>query len=93
MPTLNGAQHMQFDDAAEPVRYSLFAVLEDESDADAVREWLAAVASRVPVELGIGDVLEAAPATRISWNLVEQSYAADVTQLTWRPASPEPDGA
>jgi hypothetical protein len=84
---------MQFDESAEPVRYSLFAVVEQESDEEAVREWLAGIASRVPIELGIGDELEAAPARRISLELIEQSYAADVTQLTWRPGRPEPAGA
>jgi hypothetical protein len=84
---------MQFDDSSEPVRYSLFAVVDDEQDAEAVREWLAGIASRVPAELGIGDELEAAPAERISLQLIEQSYAADVTQLTWRPGQPEPEGA
>ena len=53
---------MQFDESTEPVRYSLFAVVEHESDEEAVREWLAGIASRVPIELGIGDELEAAPA-------------------------------
>jgi hypothetical protein len=84
---------MQFDESTEPVRYSLFAVVEKENDEEAVREWLAGIASRVPVELGIGDELEAAPAARISLQLIEQSYAADVTQLTWRPGRPEPTGA
>ena len=54
-------------------------------------EWPRGVASRVPVELGIGDELEAAPAER-SLQLIGQSYAADVTQLTWRPGQPEPEG-
>jgi hypothetical protein len=84
---------MQFDDSTAPVRYSLFAVVERESDEDAVREWLAGIASRVPIELGIADELEAAPAVRISLELVEQSYAADVKQLTWRPGRPEPTDA
>jgi hypothetical protein len=84
---------MQFDENTEPVRYSLFAVVEQENDEEAVREWLAGIASRVPVELGIGDELEAAPAARISLQLIEQSYAADVTQLTWRPGQREPTGA
>lgn len=83
---------MQFDDSSEPVRFSLFAVVEDEQDAEAVRDWLGGVASRIPVELGIGDELEAAPAERISLQLIEQSYAADVTQLTWRRGKPEPEG-
>ena len=84
---------MQFDETTDPIRYSLFAVLEDAADEGPVREWLAGITSRIPQELGIGDVLKAAPAARISLELVEQSYAADVMQITWRPGRPEPTGA
>lgn len=84
---------MQFDDSSTPLRFSLFAVVDNAQDADTVREWLAGVARRIPAELGIGDELEAAPAERISLQLIEQSYAADVSQLTWRQAQPEPEGA
>jgi hypothetical protein len=84
---------MLFDESTEPIRYSLFAVLEEERDEELVREWLAGIASRVPPEMGIGDQFEAATAERISLQLIEQSYAADVTQLTWRPSEPEPTGA
>lgn len=84
---------MLFDEDPEPIRYSLFAILEEASDEVLVREWLAGIASRVPPEMGIGDQFEAVTAERISLQLVEQSYAADVTQLTWRPSEPEPTGA
>jgi hypothetical protein len=84
---------MQFDGSTDPTRYSLFAILDDAGDEELVREWLAGIAARVPVELGIADVVEAAPATGISFHLIETSYAADVTQLTWRPHQPEPEGA
>lgn len=84
---------MQFDRTDLPTRYSLYAVLERPEDADEVREWLASVAQRVPIELGVADVIEAAPATGISLHLVETSYAADVSRLTWRPSQPGPDGA
>lgn len=84
---------MLFDESTAPIRYSLFAVLEEERDEQPVREWLAGIASRVSPEIGIGDQFEAATAERISLQLIEQSYAADVTQLTWRPSEPEPTGA
>jgi|SRR5450755_926596 hypothetical protein len=84
---------MLFDEDPEPIRYSLFAILEEASDEVLVREWLAGIASRVPPEMGIGDQFEAVTAERISLQLLEQSYAADVTQLTWRPSEPEPTGA
>lgn len=84
---------MQFDAADDPVRFSLFAVLEDATDEAEVREWLAAIAGAVPADLGIADEIEAAPATGISLHLVQTSYAADVTALTWRPNRPNPEGA
>ncbi len=83
---------MQFDETATPTRFSLYAVLRDGQDADLVREWLAGIVKRVPTDLGVADVLEAAPATMISFDLIETSYAADVAQLTWRPNQPEPEG-
>jgi hypothetical protein len=84
---------MQFDEAADPPRFSLFAVLHNADDEDDVRAWLAGIAQAVPAELGIADELEAATAERISLHLIETSYAADVTQLTWRPNQPAPQGA
>lgn len=84
---------MQFDENAEPVRFSLYAVLENAEDERMVREWLAGIARAVPVELGVGDEIEAATAAGISLHFIETSYAADVTQLTWRSGQPEPEGA
>lgn len=84
---------MQFDESASPLRFSLFAVLECKEDESVVREWLAAIALEVPAELGVADQIEAATASRISLDLIETSYAADVTQLTWRPNNPDPEGA
>jgi hypothetical protein len=84
---------MLFDESVSPPRYSLYAVTLREEDRDEVREWLAAAAQAVPVDLGVADVIEAAPATEISFDLVEKSYAADVSQLTWRGSQPAPDGA
>ncbi len=84
---------MQFNEAARPMRFSLFAILEHEEDESVVREWLTAIALEIPVELGFADQIEAATASRISLELIETSYAADVTQLTWRPNNPDPEGA
>jgi hypothetical protein len=84
---------MQFDATLEPVRFSLFAVLENAEDRDAAREWLAEIAIAIPETLGIADELDAAAANGISLHLIETSYAADVAQLTWRPNAPDPEGA
>jgi hypothetical protein len=84
---------MQFDTSSEPPRFSLFAVLDNEADRDDARVWLAAIAMAVPATLGVGDELDARSAAGISLHLVETSYAADVSQLTWRPNTPAAEGA
>lgn len=84
---------MQFDESAIPMRYSLFAVIERDADRDEIRTWLAGISQDVPSELGIADEIEAATAGGISLELIEDSYSADITQLTWRPNSPNPEGA
>jgi hypothetical protein len=84
---------MQFDDTAEPVRCSLFAVLDDAADEEDVLVWLSSIALKIPVELGVVDQIAAATARGISLELIETAYSADVAQLTWRPNSPAHEGA
>jgi hypothetical protein len=84
---------MQIDETASPTRFSLFAVLENAADEREVRSWLSAVALKVPSDLGVTDRIEAALASGISLELIENSYSADVSQVTWRPNSPDPEGA
>ncbi len=84
---------MQFDDSQQPVQFSLFAVIERPEDQGAAREWLSEIARSIPVALAIASRIEAATAGGISFELIETSYAADVTQLTWRPGNPEAEGA
>ena len=84
---------MQFDDTGNPVRYSLFAVLEDPADNTDVRAWLARVSQAVPTDLGVADQIEAADASGIAFSTIESSYAADVSLVTWRRDQPDPEGA
>lgn len=84
---------VQADDSLKPPRFSLFAVLLRKEDADAVRLWLSEIAREIPIELGISDQIEAATADEISFQLIETSYAADVSKVTWRPNDPKPNGA
>lgn len=79
--------------AAVELCFSLFAVLDNAHDEGAVRKWLAEVALSMPDDLGVADQLEAATADGIAFSTVEQSYAADVTQVTWRPGRPGSEGA
>jgi hypothetical protein len=83
---------MQFDEGTSLTRFSLFAILVDEEDKQEVREWLADIAWAIPATFGIADQIEAATAAGTSFQLVETSYAADVSSLTWRPGDPQPGG-
>jgi hypothetical protein len=80
---------MQFDEAQRPPRFSLFAVIRHTADEQEVREWLADIALSIPVELGIGDEFVAVTSQQVTLHLIETSYAADVTQMTWRGSTPE----
>jgi hypothetical protein len=84
---------MQFDEAANPTRFSLYAIVENDADEDGVRSWLSEVALEIPSDLGVADRIEVAAASGISLQLVEDSYSADVSQVTWRPNNPDPEGA
>ncbi|MGH2871631.1 MAG: hypothetical protein ACRDL5_04120 [Solirubrobacteraceae bacterium] len=84
---------MDLDNSTTPHQYSLYAVLEHPDDEQAARGWLAEVALAVPTDLGVPAQLLAATAAGISIEVLEHSYAADVSQLTWRPNSPNPEGA
>jgi hypothetical protein len=84
---------MQFDDSLTPPRFSLFAILERSEDEEEVRVWLSEAALAVPATMGVADEIRAAPSDRVSLHLVETSYAADVSQVTWRANQPAPEGA
>lgn len=80
---------MQFDPHHKVPRYSLFAIIEKEEDIEIVREWLTDISRAVSPELGIADEIEAATAEGTSLHLIETSYAADATQVTWSTGSPK----
>jgi hypothetical protein len=84
---------MQFDESETPPLFSLYAVLDNDDDRSRVEEWLGEIALAVPDTLGTPSQLQAATASRISLHLIETSYAADVTQVTWRSDQPDPEGA
>jgi hypothetical protein len=74
---------------ADPPRFSLYAVLEEEADPGGAREWLATVALEIPADVGVADEIEATDARRTSLYLIENSYSADVSDLTWRGGTPK----
>ena len=74
---------MQFDDGVQPVRVALFGVIADSADAKNVRVWLADVATRINSDLGVVAAIEVGTRSQTPLELVETSYAADLSQLTW----------
>jgi hypothetical protein len=84
---------MQFDDTTDVPLYSLYAIVLRPEEIEAVRDWLADIARAIPTALGVADVIEAATADGTSFGIFEDSYAADVKQMTWRGGQPEVDGA
>lgn len=82
---------MQFDESRAPPRALLFAVVEPDADREAVRRWLAGVAQAVPTALGVVSGIDVGTKAETSIELLETSYAADASQITWR--GPNPQGA
>lgn len=74
---------------SDPPRFSLYAVLADGTNQNLAQEWLTAMALEVPIEIGVPDEIEAAPATQISLRLIETSYSADVSDITWHRGNPQ----
>ena len=79
---------MQFDDSVQPVRVALFGIVADSANAEAVRAWLADVATRINSDLGVVAAVDVGTRAQTSLELVETSYAADLSQLTWRRTGP-----
>ena len=82
---------VQFDDSSKPPQVALFAVVTDDADQNEVRTWLADAASRIAPELGVVAHIDVATRKATSLELIETSYAADLSQVTWR--GEEPTGA
>jgi hypothetical protein len=78
---------MQFG-PGDPPEYAVVAVVLDPADKQLAREWLADVVLRVPTHLGTPARIEAVTTAEASLDLVENSYAADTTQITWRRSGP-----
>ncbi|MCL5047515.1 MAG: hypothetical protein M1374_01775 [Firmicutes bacterium] len=78
---------LQFGDGTPP-GFSFFAVLDNSADEKKVRQWLARVANIIPIELGMADKIEPASADGIAFSVIENSYAADVSQVAWPKRQP-----
>jgi hypothetical protein len=79
---------MQFDDVPDPPQIALFAVIADDADSSAVRKWLVNAASKIDTEFGVVAHIDVGTREQTSLFLIETSYSADLSQLTWREQEP-----
>ena len=70
---------------------SLYSIVADDADKDDVRRWLSDVALRVKSDLGVLAGIDVGTRDEVPLSLVEESYAADLSQVTW--STEEPIGA
>jgi hypothetical protein len=76
-------------EAGTPPRYRLLAVLRDEGMALDAEEWLAKAALEIDPDVGLmGEVPYAATKDHVSVRAVENSYSADLSDITWRKKVP-----
>ena len=79
---------MQFDESDDPPKVALFAIVAAEANRDVVRAWLAEASTRISTALGVVAHIDVATKEETSITLIENSYAADLSQLTWRDTDP-----
>lgn len=82
---------MQFDDSMMPPHVEVYAVVSDDADREAVQRWLSETATRVRPDVCVVSVIDTASRGETSLELLESSYGADLSQLTW--GGPDPVGA
>jgi hypothetical protein len=82
---------VQYDDRSTPPRFVLFAVVRDGANRQEARRWLTTIGTAVPPDLGVLGGVDAGYRSETSLELIETSFAADVTQLSW--SGPGPTGA
>jgi hypothetical protein len=82
---------IQFDDQTTPPTFLLFAVIVDGTDKEVARRWLTEVGMAVPDRLGVLGGVDAGYRSETSLELIESSYSADLSGLSW--SGPHPYGA
>lgn len=79
----------QFDTSMEPPEFRLFAVVTASADAKVVRELLLEACLSLSHELGVAAGVEVGTASQVSLEVLETSFAVDVTKITWSTGRPE----
>lgn len=75
---------MQFVEVGEDVQFALVAVITNPEDRDQARRWLAEIAADVSPDLGVAAQLVALTRDELSLQVLENSYAADTSAITWK---------
>jgi hypothetical protein len=76
------------DTTTDPPHVRLYAIVEKDQDVVPTRQWLGEVALAIPSSLGIVDEAEAGTSHQFAISVLEDSYSADVTDVTWKGESP-----
>jgi len=74
---------MQFNEDQDPPRVALFAVVVGDEDREPGRVWLAEAATRVQSDVCVVAHIDVGTKAEVPLELVETSYSADLSQLTW----------
>jgi hypothetical protein len=79
---------MQFSEGSPP-RFVLVAVAIDGVNAEGIAQWLVNASLQIPAELGVlGQAPTVLTKRTLSIQFLEDSYAADLSAVTWRKSSP-----
>jgi hypothetical protein len=73
---------IRFDPSKSPVHVDVFAVLTDDADASVAREWLADCL--IKLRDAVVEQIEVGTRSEVSLEFLENSFSADLSQLTWR---------
>lgn len=79
---------VQFDVVESPPLFRFVAIIASSADRDAVRDLLIEAGAAVPTHLGVLNGVEVGTVAEVSIEVLATSYAADLSQITWRTGRP-----
>jgi hypothetical protein len=80
---------VEYSPGSTRVDYGLVAIVGDAADRERIQATLSEAALRVPVQLGQCTAIKVGGKGDISLDLLENSYSADLSQLTWGSRDPQ----
>ncbi len=79
----------QFDTAEAPPLFKLVAIVVPTAETNVVKNLLVEAALSIPLELGVMSGVDVGTPAQVSIEVLETSYAVDLTRITWRQGRPE----